>query len=270
MKHQSKSEAPAIDYSALRVNIDPRKLASVATFRATNDIRHCLGGVLIEKAPQGGVYLVASNGHTIAIVYAPDGLLEGFDSVILRTSRELLAACKKSWKFNPRLMVNGARLFMADGNFGFDAEATDREFFVQPGPSVIEGKFPDWARVMPDFPKLTQTIRHPVASKYLARVEQALSVHHSKASFAATRLWQEPDSGVVAIQCDPDPYLLILVMPLRTSDREGADLFNSLINGPFGEAKRRKTAELANELTKVANPNQRDAANHSNPAEAAA
>ena len=40
---------------------------------------HCLGGVLIEKAPQGGVYLVASNGHTIAIVYAPDGLLEGFD-----------------------------------------------------------------------------------------------------------------------------------------------------------------------------------------------
>ena len=59
---------------------------------------------------------------------------------------------QKSWKFNPRLMVNGARLFMADGNLASMPKQPTASFFVQPGPSVIEGKFPDWARVMPDFP----------------------------------------------------------------------------------------------------------------------
>ncbi|HCK4895383.1 TPA: hypothetical protein N0H42_000458 [Pseudomonas aeruginosa] len=46
-------------------------LAAVSLFMAHNDVRYYLNGISIEPASQGGVLLIATNGHHIGVMHDP-------------------------------------------------------------------------------------------------------------------------------------------------------------------------------------------------------
>lgn len=265
MKHHTKSKAPVTDYSNLRIQVDPLRLASVATFRATHDIRYYLAGVLVEKAPQGGVFIVASDGHTMGVGYDEFGSIEGHDRAILKVSKDLLAACRKRHKGNPKVMAKGQRLFLADGLDGFDAEATESEFFVQAGKAVIDTGYPDWKRVMPDPATLTREIGEAHQAAYLARFHDAMKILPRCSKQPGVKLWQAEKRGVVVAQPENDTHLLMLVMPMHESATDG-DSVHQMVSGPFGEAKRQHAATLATAVNLM----QQTAANEPTNSEAAA
>lgn len=244
MKHHTKSKDPVTDYSNLRIQVDPLRLASVATFRATHDIRYYLAGVLVEKAPQGGVFVVASDGHAMGVGYDEFGSIEGHDKAILKVSKDLLAACRKRHEGSPKVMARGTRLFLADGLAGFDAEATESEFFVQAGKGVIDSAYADWKRVMPDPANLKRELGQSFQAKYLARFYDAMKLLPRCHKITGVKLWQADKLGVMVAQPESEPHLLMLVMPMHESVLDENSV-HRMVSGPFGHAKRLHADELA-------------------------
>jgi hypothetical protein len=139
----------------IRASVNPAQLQRLMPFKATIDIRYYLNGICIEKAEKGGVYLIASDGHTMCVIHDATGTLEGAESIIFRVSPGLPTAAKiagnKIHKTLPyRLLVQGQRVKIAC-DFGSEGDA---ELFVQAGRSLIDGKFPNWRKVVPDLKTL--------------------------------------------------------------------------------------------------------------------
>ncbi|HEN8721178.1 TPA: hypothetical protein U8215_000825 [Pseudomonas aeruginosa] len=68
-------------------------LAAVSLFMAHNDVRYYLNGISIEPASQGGVLLIATNGHHIGVMHDPDGWAG--NKIIISPSKALVAGLKK-------------------------------------------------------------------------------------------------------------------------------------------------------------------------------
>ncbi|HBO9211544.1 TPA: hypothetical protein L5D58_006534, partial [Pseudomonas aeruginosa] len=68
-------------------------LAAVSLFMAHNDVRYYLNGISIEPASQGGVLLIATNGHHIGVMHDPDGWAS--NKIIISPSKALVAGLKK-------------------------------------------------------------------------------------------------------------------------------------------------------------------------------
>ncbi len=204
--------------SALRIDFTPKYLPILDVFRARQDIRYYLCGVYVEKAPQGGVYLIGCDGHTMAIVYDKHGVIEGADSAIFTVDPGLVAAAKqaeakKSKKLPYAVMVRGQRAMVAV------PDADDLELFIQPGRCLIEGAFPKWRTVLPDFDKLKPGAalgQNGVNATYMARFSKVITdKRHQGMSF-----WQENSEKPLVVQIDSLPEAVFIVMPMRGDMRE--------------------------------------------------
>jgi hypothetical protein len=145
--------APATPKPMPRIRVSAGYLRLAATCMAVCDIRYYLQGVLIEPRPEGGAFLVATNGHHLIAIIDPDG--ECSAPTIISPSKATLAACPKA---NPHsrgkaecytIKVEGlTALCVTDNDVGLPKH-------IQPRDTIIEGgKFPDWRRVLPDFATL--------------------------------------------------------------------------------------------------------------------
>lgn len=206
----------------IRVSIDPAQLHRLIPFMAVHDIRYYLNGICVEKAKDGGVYLIATDGHTMGVIHDATGTIEGAESVIFRVGPGLgtaskAAASKLHRGIKYRLLVQGQRVKIA---CGFDSEG-DAELFIQAGRSLIEGKFPDWRKVIPDFSKLKLGFGNDMNAMYLARLAKIATDKR----FQGVSLWQaERDKAVVA-RVPRVPEMIIVLMPMREGPTDAALAF---------------------------------------------
>ena len=74
-------------------NISARGLHAVSHFISSEVTRYYLSGVFIETAPEGGVNLVATDGHMIGVYHDAEGTVS--EPTILAPSKALIKACKR-------------------------------------------------------------------------------------------------------------------------------------------------------------------------------
>jgi len=196
----------------VRARFEARHVAHLVPFMARNDIRYYLCGLCIEKAEQGGVYVIATDGHSMAVVYDATGTIEGAESVVFSVSTEMIAAAKKAKALGgipQQVLLTGQRVRIAiDFDCGREGEA-----FIQPGNSLVEGKFPSWRKVTPDFSKLKRgafTGAEGVNAAYIARLSKVISSKR----FCGISFWQEEPRKAVVIQADAVPEMFVLIMPM--------------------------------------------------------
>lgn len=200
----------------IKASFNPALLSKILPFKAENDIRYYLNGVLVEKAEKG-VYLVASDGHCMAVAHDADGTLEGADQVIISVSKGLAAAAKSAKSIagiEQKVLLTGRRVRMA---VDFDSTGA-LESFVQPGNSQVEGRFPNWRKVAPDFDKLKRgafTGAEGVNAVYLARCAKLGSRKLSALSF-----WQEEPCKPVVIQSVGAPEVMVIIAVMRGESDE--------------------------------------------------
>jgi DNA polymerase III sliding clamp (beta) subunit (PCNA family) len=202
----------------IKASFNPVHLVRLMPFKATQDIRYYLCGICIEKAEKG-VYLIATDGHTMAVAHDPEGTLEGSDRITVHASKELAAAAKKAKPIHDlaqKILVVGQRVRIAvDFSSGGPLES-----FVQPGDSLVPGHFPDWRKVLPDFSKLQRGAfkgDEAVNAFYVARCAQALGGSKS----TGMSLWQEGPSKPIVVQLDSARDLIVILMPMHgDSDEE--------------------------------------------------
>lgn len=204
--------------SDLRINFTPKYLPILDLFKAKSDIRYYLCGVYVEKAPQGGVYLVATDGHTMAVIYDEKGLIEGADSAIVSIDPGMVAAAKKAKSKAAKLpycvTVRGTRAMVGV------PDSDGLELFIQPGKCVIDAKYPKWRTVLPDFAKLKPgaLAEDGVNAQYMARFSRVSDGDR----FQGMNLWQEAVNKPVIVQMQGLPEAVFVVMPMRCEGNKGA------------------------------------------------
>lgn len=131
MSNIHKKNAPPVDDD---IAVSLRLFAAVSIFRAESDIRWYLMGVHVLPNPAGeGVFLVATDGHQLAIAHDPTGRAPG--PVTLACSKafaKAVRACRDNLRAH--VVVRGDRVTALDSE--------RREIFVQPDPALLEGKYP--------------------------------------------------------------------------------------------------------------------------------
>ena len=197
---------------SLAINFTPKYLPILDLFKAVHDIRYYLCGVYVEKAPQGGVFLVATDGHSMAVVYDKDGNIDGAENAIVTIDPGMVSAAKKAAKsegksgLQYRVIVRGTRAMVAVPG------ADGMELFIQPGRCLIEAKFPEWRKVMPAFDKLKPgaVADCMVNPSYLARFAKI-----GTDRFKGIALWQEAPEKPIVVQALALPEAFFVVMPMK-------------------------------------------------------
>jgi hypothetical protein len=203
-------------YEHLRISFDPAHLVRLHPFMAQHDIRYYLNGVYVEPANEGA-YLVVSDGHTLAIIHDKTATITGADHAIISVEPPLVRAAKlatgRDWRAKQaRVLVRGQRASVA---IDMDAAVHDGEVYIQPGRCVIEGKFPDWRKVLPAFKQLrlgVGTESAHVNCSYLARLEKI-----TRRNCRGITLWHDPTRGAgpVVVQFVDVREMVALIMPMR-------------------------------------------------------
>jgi hypothetical protein len=197
------------EFDAIKIRFKPEHLLRLMPFKAVADIRYYLNGIHVKKAERGGVYLVATDGHTMALIHDEEGSIEGADEATFTVLPVLVAGAKASQKkpntgLGFRVCVEGNRAKIAIPD-------TSMELALQPGKCFIVGKFPDWRKVVPDFSKLKHGVcTSSFNANYLARFAKIVSP-----KFTGVTFWQEDEHKVLVVQMTSIPEMIGLVMPMR-------------------------------------------------------
>jgi hypothetical protein len=156
-----------------RINV--RDFARVLPFRADQDVRYYLNGVCVEPADGGGAVIVATNGHMLAAMRSPDTLVTervivnvtpAFASAVKKASRSELSFIRAATKTSALEVVNSVP---GNGrNRGEDIA------FVKPGLPFIDGKFPEWRKIIPSDDKIGKGLPSSYNADYLRRALDAI------------------------------------------------------------------------------------------------
>lgn len=202
--------------------VNPRYFAAMTIFAAEKDVRYYLCGVHIERHPEKGVVMVATNGHILAVIHDPEGELIGRDSIIVGgIPKSLITACTARTKKGD---LPADKLWIAEHcavlSFGDEApEPFDSTTNASVKIELIDGQFPDWKRVLPK--TTTPVKRFPLLNgSYVARFAQAAKILVPNKYGNALDIQPTGDACSVTVRIPEDEMIerfFGMIMPLNTS-----------------------------------------------------
>lgn len=225
-----------------RISVSAQKAALILPFVSTDNIRYYLGGLFIEPHPKGGVLMVATDGRRLAAIHDPDGEADG--GWICPVPKVLAAACRRQNKKYPKDNA-GMLHFIGDAGYvtaaNFPPESVGTDMAARLGPlhlasawaPPIDGRYPDWRRVVPAWP-LEQDFSEPIG--FSGKLLSAFSVAAKAAGYsnAATVFYPPGKQGAMIVRLPHVPDFLGLLMPMAVYEDtfEPDGLPGWLIEGP--------------------------------------
>lgn len=212
------------------VEIPVGDLLRVTPFMATNDVRHYLNGVLVEPY-KGHALLVATNGHWMAIYESEAARVD--KPRILDLPRWFVAQVEKISRGEslddapedlddeedpPCSPAEPKTLTISDQSAHLKIIEPGQEWLVKPGKAFVEGKFPDWRKVLPDPSTLERGLFSPVAVQYLSALHRAVPNEREHPLFC----YQQPNDPAkpIVFRFGNLPNLVIVLMPRKDFDKE--------------------------------------------------
>lgn len=212
------------------IRFNSKYLPALMKFMAKSDIRYYLMGIHIEPDPKGGAILCATDGHRMLVIkdksasYPADAPKEG---IIFSINKSAARFCNGEVRGNPgyaTVDVESARLTVFNGD--------GCETYIQPGKCLVEGKFPDWRRVMPDFTKLLQASMSFVKSDYIADAAMVHPRSSNRNRGYGVRFWQENENAPLVVEYSEYPEFCAIIMPLRCEANQGIDAWMKVFGNP--------------------------------------
>jgi DNA polymerase-3 subunit beta len=161
--------------------------SAINSFAAKGDVRYYLNGVMVDAGAEG-VFLVATDGHAIAVARIDATPHPARQYIIAGEVCDLIAK-------NKRKPID----------FDIDAMRFDNINAVE-----VDGKYPDWRRVIQYKPSPDIAFFHP---KFHARVDAAARMIQGKR--IAPTMIRPGGNGVGYAQLDADGEVGAWVMPQR-------------------------------------------------------
>ena len=197
-------------------HLNGEMLARACAFAAKpKDSRFYLRSVFVERREEGGVYIVATNGHVLCCYTDPFAIPHlDFENVMIDIYQENSSRIKPV--FAQLKKTSEARIDVEDqnGQGGISIRYNDDTTFVK----TIEGTFPDWQRIFKQEVEHQENVSFD--PKYLGLLKDFVlkgsndSVTLLRSSAEKVNIFQTPN-GVVG------------VMPRKTQDLDDNELLNS-------------------------------------------
>lgn len=214
--------------SHLHISVRPDLVACAAKFVSNEKSRVHLNGVYFEPAEDGGVIIVATDGHTMTVLHDPDGecsrpAIVKFQPTFLHSLKRQTKARRKANE--PIALVVEAVEDMEWLNQVFlcprPDDPVDAEIFYC---AEIDETFPDWRRVTPKAPTEDDDKRRAPTVPFLNtdlvnRIAKAVALVATSREYGRTLAslryhWTDEASPVVVTSKPIAPGYFV-VMPLR-------------------------------------------------------
>lgn len=206
----------------MEASINAAMLRWVSPAQAVNDFRTFLKGILVEPAPQGGVFIAACDGKHMLIAHDATGFAS--ERMVLNFSRKAAMACSK--KQAPSIgneraaftaQIKDDRLVLLDQK--------GAEVFVQAGKATVDegDKFPDLRKIVKlDDPAPPVAVLNP---RYIANMTRELPVCKLNDD-GCVKIFEDKSAGngqaLVQIMGYP---LMGVIMSVRESDNRPVGWF---------------------------------------------
>lgn len=198
----------------MKASFRAKYLPILALFAAKRDVRYYLEGFRIEPAPMavGGVLLIATDGHTAVIIHDPQG--GATEPAIVPIPKELLSKCKKD-KTDKMLAIDRF------------VDVTESEMWITSGPGLkrrigvaidlIDGVYPNFSRILPDYSTLGPVDLMTVNPEYLARVQKGVRMLPGSKGYPSITFRAESNHhSLYCFHANADEdQILFIVMPMR-------------------------------------------------------
>lgn len=202
-------EALTMKEKEIVVSVDAGLVNMAAKFAAIKDVRYYLNGVNVRRAASGyddGVVIEGTNGHMACCIYDPSGRATEKGAIL-------------DLPVVNRFPKAGTVEVYADGG------AMVKPSYGAKGPAVcfpnavIDGKFPDVARVFPsDFSALKKGINsRDINSSYLLKAMDYFSKLPTGGMMPGVCCYQADSEGVIMMH-NLKMNVFVLIMPMREDD----------------------------------------------------
>jgi hypothetical protein len=220
--------------------ISARDFARVLPFRANQDVRYYLNGVCVEPADDGGAVIVATNGHLLAAMRSPDTLVT--ERVIVNVTPAFATAVKKAGKSELafiRAATKTSTLEVVNSVPGNGRNKGNDIAFVKPGAPFIDGKFPDWRKIMPTDEKIARGLPASYNADYLRQALDAVCEGPKQRYRHLIQFYHAsdaPQSSAAIIRMNGQDFVC-LVMPVRADNTEAIPRWAQAMRVPATETQ---------------------------------
>jgi len=178
--------------------INPKYFAAMYQCAAKNDVRYYLNAVNIERHPDGGVVIAATNGHFLGVIHDPEGWMHEDHNALLVgiPSKRLISACttrRGPDTFEPNKLWIAEKFSVVTGcveatdppePFGIGAHLTEKT-------ELVDGKFPDWRKVLPTEREKLETQFPWINGEYIEAFNKIATILTGRKAFAGGGLHLE-------------------------------------------------------------------------------
>lgn len=200
--------AKPISHDKLRVSA--KLVALVTPFMAKADIRYYLNGISIRPHPAGGAVICATNGHFLAAVHDRSAVCE--HDVIISISPATAAALKSNISAGRELVLRHGRVAVMEG---------PDEVALQPGNPVLDGRFPEYEKVIPPTARLVPGLAGHFNTAYIATLDVVAKIACPKVGPMRSVTFFTVDgtadnTAIARVAAEPD--FVAVLMPQRGAD----------------------------------------------------
>lgn len=218
--------------------VSAKAFAAAMLAVSTEETRYYLNGVLIEPNPAGGVTVVATNGHILIAIHDADGETNGaWICPVPSYMRQFLLAnleprpdpeemegdfymdepglVTTPEKRHPdRITFDGHMVSITAPEHAWQ-EKSPIEVVMAAKAQAINGKFPDWAKVLPRPTDATPALSDfTVAARYLMEINRAVRIWNNSLG-TGLRVRAVEKGGPVLFGAYESTELVIALMPMR-------------------------------------------------------
>jgi len=209
------------------VEVPVADLLRVTPFKAHDDIRYYLNGVLATPY-QDHALLVATNGHWMAVYESEEARVDKPRILDLpRWFVNQIDALQRGERLDGETIEldedDGPRSYQGPKTLVVAAETSHltirepaSEVLVKPGLPFIDGKFPDWQKVIPDPSTLERGLFSAFAVNYFAELYRAVPNQREHPLFC----YQNRAEGPGVFRFGDLPGLVVVLMPRRDDHKE--------------------------------------------------
>lgn len=193
-----------------QIEIKRAQFRAALIFAADKDIRYYLNSVCLHVGECGDARLVATDGHRMAVIQVCSESAAAPGEYLI--PRDALKAIKKAGRYDAPLALKIA-------GDGFTISEQFEAGAILSGGKLVDGKFPDWRRVIPD-PAAMSGAAGCYQASYLADIQKALIELGDKKGLFYMLQDGENGSGLVM---QAGLGFLCVVMPLRKMATDTAE-----------------------------------------------
>lgn len=206
---------------SVSVRVSAKAFWFASQFKANNDIRYYLNSVQIKKHPEKGAFVAGCDGHVIGIYHDPLAEFSCEENEIIVS---LSADAAKHIK--PTSRIKHDRFVSIEGTRAKVVLEGDHELFVNPGNCLVDAKFPDWRRVIPDISTLKIGTPSSFNARLADRVIRAEMGMTPSSSYPMVAFFRKEVDGIidhssgVACAFGSDKNAFAYFMPMRSGNAE--------------------------------------------------